>query len=32
LASCRPVQLENRQSGGKVDVRVAALERGHFLF
>jgi len=32
LASCQPVQLENSQSGEKVDVRVAALERGHFLF
>jgi uncharacterized membrane protein len=32
LASCQPVQLENTQYGGKVEVRVAALERGHSLF
>ena len=32
LASCQPVQLENTQRGGKVEVRVAALEQGHALF
>jgi uncharacterized membrane protein len=32
LASCRPVQLENSEHGGKVEVRVAALEQGHSLF
>jgi len=32
LASCQPVQLENKEHGGKVEVRVAALEQGHSLF
>jgi uncharacterized membrane protein len=32
LASCQPVQLENAQHGGKIEVRVAALEQGQALF
>ncbi len=32
LASCQPVQLENTEQGGKVQVRVAALEEGRKLF
>ncbi len=32
LASCQPVQLENTLRGGKVEVRVSALEQGHALF
>lgn len=32
LASCRPVGLENTEHGGKLEVRVAALEQGKTLF
>ena len=32
LASCQPVRLDNKEHGGKVEVRVAALEQGHSLF
>ncbi|MEA2678383.1 MAG: hypothetical protein QOK03_105 [Candidatus Binataceae bacterium] len=32
LASCQPVQIENTERDGKVEVRVAALEEGHALF
>jgi uncharacterized membrane protein len=32
MASCQPVHLENSQHGNKVEVRVAALEKGHQLF
>jgi uncharacterized membrane protein len=32
LASCQPVQIENAEHDGKVELQVAALERGHSLF
>jgi uncharacterized membrane protein len=32
LASCQPVQLENREHGNRVEVKVAALEKGQQLF
>jgi uncharacterized membrane protein len=32
MASCRPVPLEYNQHGNKVEVRVAALEKGQELF
>ena len=32
LASCQPVQLENAEHGGKVEVKVAALEQGTHYF
>jgi uncharacterized membrane protein len=32
MASCQPVHLENTRHGNKVEVRVAALEKGQQLF
>ena len=32
MASCQPIPLENRQHGNKVEIRVAALEKGQPLF
>jgi uncharacterized membrane protein len=32
MASCQPVHLENTQHGNKVEVKVAALEKGQQLF
>jgi len=32
MASCQPVHLENNQRGNKVEIKVAALEKGQLLF
>ncbi len=32
MASCQPVHLENTQHGNKVEIKVAALEKGRQLF